>query len=683
MWNIIFLITGFIFIILLLTIFLSKEVLPSKENQYFKYLTVLNLIGYVVEISLQIFIRTMNINSILIKLFADLYLLYMFVWFGAFSIYTFVICMNKENEEKYNMHYKIIKNLNIAFSIIGSIIIISLPTKIYYDATKMYSYGPSVNALKGFLCVYLIVWVSLLLYNIKEIKKKKYIPIFLVIFMLGLNAVIQTVEPSVLIATMIGTFICYTMYFTIENPDLKMLREMEFAKNTAEKANRAKSDFLSSMSHEIRTPLNAIVGLSEDIASYKEQVPKEVVEDTEDIQNASQTLLEIVGNILDINKIESEKMEIVEMPYNYVEEITKMARITTTRIGEKPIDFKMNFAPDIPYELLGDKAHIKEIVNNLLTNAIKYTEKGTITLNTKCINQKNICMLIISVQDTGRGIKAENINKLFTKFERLDIERNTTTEGTGLGLAITKALVDMMGGHINVQSQFGEGSMFVVQIPQKISKMVNPIQENQNTKQTEIKVLKLEPSNIDKKQYSNKKVLVVDDNKLNIKVARKHLESLGLIVDESDSGEQCLDKINKGEKYDLILMDIMMPEMSGETTLSKLKKMSEFKIPVIALTADAVAGAKEKYISEGFVDYIAKPFTKEQIKEKLDKLFIDNKNETQNLNQTQIKLTNENDTSNSSDTVAYVFDPTKNEEYVIINGERKSYDNKSNNDEIV
>ncbi len=630
MWNIIFLITGFIFIVLLLAIFLSKEVLPSKENQYFKYLTILNLIGYVVEILLQIFIRTMNINSILIKLFADLYLLYMFIWFGAFSIYTFVICMNKENEEKYNMHYKIIKNLNIVFSIIGSIVIVVLPTKIYYDATKMYSYGPSVDALKGFLCVYLIVWVSLLLYNIKEIKKKKYIPIFLIILMLGLNAVIQTVEPSILIATMIGTFICYTMYFTIENPDLKMLREMELAKNTAEKANRAKSDFLSSMSHEIRTPLNAIVGLSEDIASYKEEVPKEVVEDTEDIQNASQTLLEIVGNILDINKIESEKMEIVEMPYNYVEEIEKMARVTATRIGDKPIDFKMNFAPDIPYELLGDKSYVKEIVNNLLTNAIKYTEKGTITLTTKCINQNDKCMLMISVQDTGRGIKAEYINKLFTKFERLDIERNTTTEGTGLGLAITKALVDMMGGNINVQSQFGKGSMFIVQIPQKISKMINSMQKNESASlsQSEINITKREqstPSETNEQQTNNnKKILVVDDNKLNIKVARKHLESLGYSVDESESGQLCLDKINKGEKYDLILMDIMMPEMSGETTLSKLKEISDFNTPVIALTADAVAGAQEKYKEEGFIDYIAKPFTKEEIKEKLEKIF--NKN---------------------------------------------------------
>ena len=440
------------------------------------------------------------------------------------------------------------------------------------------------------------------------------------------------------------TLIMTLMYFTIENPDVKMLVQVENARDIAEKANRAKSDFLSSMSHEIRTPLNAIVGMSEDISTYQGELPAQIKEDADDIQTASNTLLEIVGNILDISKIESEKMEINNVEYDFKKEAYNQAKIDSTRIDEKPINFKINIAEDIPDKLLGDKIHIKQVINNLLSNAIKYTEKGEIEFNCKCINQADICNLIISVRDTGRGIKAEYIKKLFTKFERLDIERNTTTEGTGLGLAITKQLVEIMGGKINVQSQFGQGSLFVVNLPQKIvheetkyettilhrasdftNDVTNTAQQAPSVQPTPIVVHQSTPvtqhANTLINCYLNKRVLIVDDNNLNIKVATRALSNLNVQIESVTGGQECIDKINNGEHFDVILMDIMMPNMSGETTLSKLKEIPNFNIPVIALTADAVAGAEEKYLSEEFVDYLAKPFNKDQIKEKLDKLF--------------------------------------------------------------
>ena len=328
-------------------------------------------------------------------------------------------------------------------------------------------------------------------------------------------------------------------------------------------------------------------------------------------------------------------MEITEVPYNLRKELDLLVKINAVRIGEKQINFKHNFAEDLPYEVLGDKTHVKQIINNLLSNAIKYTEMGEVNFTVNCINQNGVCDLLMTFQDTGMGIKAEMIDKLFNKFERLEVEKNTTVEGTGLGLAITKKLVEMMGGKINVQSQYGRGSIFMVTIPQKISKMTESDKKTDMFEKTmvipKLSEEKIEPNitpipkvdgvEMSLGEFGAKRILIADDNSLNIKVAKRALKDFNFLIDEVEDGEQAIKKVQEGNNYDLILMDIMMPNMNGITTLSKLKKMDGFNTPCIALTADAVAGAKEKYLADGFVDYIAKPFNRDQIKEKLDKVF--------------------------------------------------------------
>mgnify|MGYP004534280625 CR=1 FL=1 len=591
-----------LFYSLLLTIvFFSKKRLATLENKIYGLMIIENLIGVLLAIASYFLIRENSILPVTNAIISKGLIVYYLVYMVSFTAYIYVISCKISYVDLFEKKFTVAKFFGFIFSLLLALII-ALP--LYYHNTKniVYSYGPSANVMYISSPLIISLWLIMMIKNYKEIKNKKYLPIFFFIIIGSIVMLIQKLNPGVLLMTSMETFITFLMYFTIENPDIKLIAELNIAKNQAEKANHAKTDFLSNMSHEIRTPLNAITGFSQALAE-EEDIPLAVKNDVKDILMASDSLLEIVNGVLDISKIEANKLEIINKNYNPAKVFDSLTILTKSRINEKPIELITKFDPTIPKVLYGDHTRIKQVVLNILTNAAKYTKAGYIVFKVDCILKDDICRLIISVEDTGIGIKRDKIDKLFDKFERLDEDQNTTIEGTGLGLAITKRLVQLMHGELVVQSVYGKGSKFTVSLDQRIGDADAKLDET-------MEFSKLDLENEEKIQ--GKKVLVVDDNKLNIKVATRLLKDYKLEVDSCLSGFECLEKL-KTNKYDLIFMDDMMPKLSGRETLKKIKEDTTFKTPVVALTANAIAGMEEEYLEEGFDGYLPKPIERKAL----------------------------------------------------------------------
>ncbi len=595
--SIFFQLCSLFYIFLLIVVYFSKKRLKSVENRLYILLAITNFLGLFLDIFSVFTIRNMNTHPILNFYISKFYLIYLLTWITLFTIYIFIISTkNKSNAKTKEDITKIFTIFSIIYSLLV-IAIIVLPLYYFNENNVVYSYGPSASLLYIVSGIYMIIWIICMISNLKNIKSKKYFPIFAYMIIGIVVIYIQMNNPGLLLMSSMETFVTFLMYFTIENPDLKIIEELNIARDQADKANNAKSEFLSNMSHEIRTPLNAIVGFSQ--ALEEENLPDEAKDEVKDIIMASQSLLEIVNGILDISKIEANKLEIVNAEYDFNKVLEELVALTRARMGDKPLQFKTSFDPTIPTVLYGDHTRIKQIILNLLTNAVKYTKEGYINFKVDSVIKEDVCRLIISVEDSGIGIKEENINKLFSKFERFDLEKNITIEGTGLGLAITKKLVDLMNGKIVVQSTYGEGSRFTVAIDQKIVKTPTITIKDQD-EQKEVKAF----------DVSGKRILVVDDNKLNLKVATRLLKEYNVEIETIDSGFECIEKIKAGKTYDLILMDDMMPKMTGTETIAKLKQIEGYNIPTIALTANAISGMKEKYMKAGFDGYLSKPIDK-------------------------------------------------------------------------
>ncbi len=601
MSNLYFPISGLFIIILIVILFFSRKRVQSKETKLYGSMIIVSLFNVslvLVELLIGYFCYN-EVTNILLKLFNKIDLINYIIWMSLLLLYVYHITY--ENKDGYEVMRKIIVVVDTIFILVEFM----LPIEIINFEGSMGVAGMATDFILMVNTLYLLIIVIILILNIKKIFTKKYLPLVVLVSLTGIAAIMRTFNPTLIIIPTILVFIDLIMYNTIENPDLKMIEEINMAKEQAEKANKAKTEFLSSMSHEIRTPLNAIVSFSNSL--MKEDMSEKCKEDLKCIVGASSNLLELVNGILDISKIEANKIEIVNKEYDLNEMLDELIALSKARLGDKPLDFRTKIDPSLPNYLYGDANRIKQICVNLLTNSIKYTNEGFIEFKVDSVRSGDVLRLIISVEDSGIGIKKEDIDKLFQKFTRLDIEKNISIEGSGLGLAITKKLVDLMGGKIVCTSEYGKGSKFTVAIDQKI------VENSQLAKKKEdLPELKME--------FTGKRVLVVDDNTLNLKVAVRVLEPFKVEVVTAKSGDEGIEKIVMDNNFDLVLMDDMMPNKTGIQTLKELKEnLEDYKTPTVALTANAINGMREKYLNEGFNEYLAKPIEENELKRVLNK----------------------------------------------------------------
>lgn len=604
------------FMVLFLFFYYINRVNYRRTSHMMRTTGVLGLISCVSELVFVLAITNPNVSDFATRLLSFVNQSTMMLCSIYFNRYTLTVVL-KDDHRKFMRLYE---KANLVFIIIFHLILLGdLKFKYIFTFEDGVAKGGPFMVFIGYGCplIYLIIGITVLLRFRSEQTKREFYTLLATHITVISGAVLQgIINDKVLLVSFSITMGLYMIYSFLEAPDYQRLlesnRKLAEAEKAANAANKAKSDFLSSMSHEIRTPMNAVLGMNEltrmsladPSLSDGAKIEKATVY-SEGIKESGEALLYVINDILDISKIESGKMSIINAPYHMIDLLDELCMSCQVLSKRKNLSFETDIDESLPGYINGDRVRVRQVIVNLLNNAVKYTEKGSITLKVSGIAGGNRIVYDIAVTDTGIGISEDSIGHIFDAFDRVDEEKNHFIQGTGLGLSIVKDLVTLMGGSVDVESVYGQGSTFTLHLPQEIlsgEKISDHVRE---------KVPEIDDST--QGCFDGARILVVDDNSTNIAVAGNFLERMKLKTDAATSGREALDMM-ADNKYDLIFLDHMMPQMGGDEVLAAMRADPEKYLlnkdtPVIAMTANAISGQKEKYINEyGFDGYLAKPF---------------------------------------------------------------------------
>lgn len=604
---------SFMLTILLLAVYSFKTKESTVGNKLYSLLLVMLLLVLGTEIISVYTIYHKDWFPILNELVCRLHCLCVLGWILVMALYLLSLGKSYDIDEFKDYLLKELKlNRIIGIYIIIVMIFFFLDFKYVILENTAYLDGPALY-YAYFIGITVVVIASIIVSKKKTNIKFKKLPIIILILETIITVPLSLAMPHVYIITTSFTFKAFVLYFLAENPDLYAIRELQKAKELTETSSRTKTEFLSNLTTEIKAPIKTIIGLSESLSNKVELNKEEDLKSIKHIYHASDNLVEIVNNILDLSRIETSSEIVVEEIYDLKKILAELMSIVKARINQD-VTFTIIVDDNVPSKYKGDKNKIFKILLNLLSNAVKYTEVGKITLRCSYKIDNRNSLLCFKLSDTGTGIKEEDYNKLFEKFSRLEDAVKKEIEGLGLGLVLTKKLVDLLNGKIWFDSTYGVGSNFYIELEQKVidSTPLGNIAQG---------------SEIDKKieymDLSGRKLLLVDDNKLNLKVAEKLLKFYKFEITSVTTGKEAIYKIKEGNIYDIIFLDHMMPEMDGIEVLHILKKLSKnFDVPpIVALTANAVTGMREMYLNEGFDEYVSKPININELNKVINKFF--------------------------------------------------------------